>query len=123
MDDAISRSAVLEILDNEFNMPAEEREDAENEKDRAFNAGEINCARRSVRKVNALPALDAVPVVRCVDCKYRCTLICPMYHMEYCDDGDGLYCDYDVDRTDADGFCHLGERWEGEECVSCNTPD
>lgn len=63
MTDAISRSAVLEILSNEFDMAAEERADADNEKDRAFNAGEINCARRSTRKVKALPAVNAVPVV------------------------------------------------------------
>ena len=60
------------------------------------------------------PAVDAVPVVRCVDCKYRCTLDCPMYHTETYYDDDG-FDDYDVDRTDADGFCHLGERWEGED--------
>lgn len=216
MTDAISRSAVLEILENEFNMAAEEREDAEDEKDRAFNAGEINCARRSTRKVTELPdikidgntsdgyhtfnelydhraklfsvivrdhselcwksklhhdgtmydgmfivgintphgqasyhydidpywdmfkckemerapewdghtpeeainriaAIDAVPVVRCADCKHRCTFVCPMYHTETClDDLDG-FDDYDVDRTYDDGFCHLGERWECEE--------
>ena len=65
--------------------------------------------------IEAAPAIDAVPVVRCVDCKYRCTIVCPMFHIEYSwDTDDG--CDwYDVDRTDDDGFCHLGERWEGEE--------
>jgi hypothetical protein len=58
---------------------------------------------------------DAVPVVRCVDCKYRCTLVCPMYHTETClDDLDG-FDDYNVDRTDDDGFCHLGKRWDGED--------
>ena len=67
------------------------------------------------RRVRELPAIDAVPVVRCNDCKYRCTLVCPMYHTETClDDLDG-FDDYNVDRTDNDGFCHLGERWEGEE--------
>ena len=63
MNDAISRSAVLEILSNEFDMAAEERAEADNEKDRTFNAGEINCARRSTRKVNELPTIDVVPVV------------------------------------------------------------
>lgn len=60
--------------------------------------------------------IDAVPVVRCVDCKHRCTFVCPMYHTEtYIGDLDGFDDDYEVDRTDDDGFCHLGERWEGEE--------
>ena len=54
---------MLEILSNEFDMAAEERAEADNEKDRTFNAGEIHCARRSTRKVNDLPAVDAVPVV------------------------------------------------------------
>ena len=64
---------------------------------------------------HAPPTIDAVPVVRCVDCKYHCTLVCPMYHNETClDDLDG-FDDYNVDRTDNDGFCHLGERWEGED--------
>lgn len=59
--------------------------------------------------------LDVAPVVRCKECKHRCTYKCPMYHTETClDDLDG-FDDYNVDRTDDDGFCHLGERWECEE--------
>lgn len=61
-----------------------------------------------------VPGIDAVPVVRCVSCKYRGTPVCPMFHTETClDDLDG-FDDYNVDNTDNDGFCHLGERWEGE---------
>ena len=67
----------------------------------------------ATREVLNTPADDAVPVVRCADCKHRCTLDCPMYHTETYYDDDG-FDDYDVDRTDADGFCHLGERWDGE---------
>ena len=90
MDDLISRSAVLWIT---------------------AETGALETQRR----VRELPAIDAVPVVRCNDCRYRCTLVCPMYHTETClDDLDG-FDDYNVDRTDNDGFCHLGERWEGEE--------
>lgn len=64
--------------------------------------------------IEDMPTVDAVPVVRCVDCKHRCTFVCPMYHTETClDDLDG-FDDYNVDRTDDDGFCHLGERWDGE---------
>ena len=97
MDDAISRSAVhivinSQIFDTEYPSELDELE----------------------RQIDALPALDVAPVVRCVDCKYRCTLDCPMYHTETYYDDDG-FDDYDVDRTDADGFCHLGERWECEE--------
>lgn len=98
MDDAISRRAVHivingQIFDTEYPSELDELE----------------------RLINEIPALDAVPVVRCKDCKYRCTLVCPMYHTETClDDLDG-FDDYNVDRTDDDGFCHLGEQWEGEE--------
>ena len=71
--------------------------------------------RDAIGEVLTMPTIDAVPVVRCVDCKYRCTIVCPMLHTEYSwDTDDGCGC-YDVDSTDDDGFCHLGERWEGEE--------
>lgn len=70
---------------------------------------------REIFNIEEMPTIDAVPVVLCVDCKYRCTIVCPMFHTEYSwDTDDGCDC-YDVDRTDDDGFCHLGERWEGEE--------
>ena len=44
--DAISRSAVLEKLSLEFDLAAEERADTDDEKEMAFNSGEMNCARR-----------------------------------------------------------------------------
>ena len=56
------------------------------------------------------PAVDAVPVVRCKDCKHRGGYHCPMYHTETSlDDLDG-FDDYNIDKTDGDGFCHRGER-------------
>ena len=66
------------------------------------------------KAIDSAPAINAGPVVRCRDCKYRCTYRCPMYHTETClDDLDG-FDDYNVDRTDNDGFCHLGARMDGE---------
>ena len=62
MDDAISRSAVLEKLSLEFDLAAEERADTDDEKEMAFNAGEMHCARRVTRFVKELNALD-VPVI------------------------------------------------------------
>ena len=71
---------------------------------------------REIFNIEEMPTIDAVPVVRCVDCKHRYTFVCPMYHTEtYIGDLDGFDDDYEVDRTDDDGFCHLGERWECEE--------
>lgn len=104
MSDLISRSAVLKKMDELIDFAYR------NEDDDLHHTLVTVCS-----YIDEIPALDAVPVVRCVDCKYRCTLDCPMYHTETClDDLDG-FDDYDVDRTDDDGFCHLGERWEGEE--------
>ena len=60
--------------------------------------------------IQKIPAIDAVPVVRCKDCERRCTYKCPMYHTETCfDDLDG-FDDYSVDKTDGNGFCHQGKR-------------
>ena len=63
-----------------------------------------------ITEVEFAPAIDAVPVIRCKDCKHRGGYNCPMYHTETSlDDLDG-FDDYNVDRTDGDGFCHRGER-------------
>ena len=102
MSDLISRSAVLKKMDELIDFAYR------NEDDDLHHTLVTVCS-----YIDEIPALDAVPVVRCVDCKYRCTLDCPMYHTETYYDDDG-FDDYDVDRTDADGFCHLGERWDGE---------
>ena len=61
-DDVISRSAVLEKLSLEFDLAAEERADTDDEKEMAFNSGEMLCARRVTRFVKELNALD-VPVI------------------------------------------------------------
>lgn len=44
------------------------------------------------------PAVDAVPVVRCKDCKYR----------------QGNTCDYSAVWTRPNGYCQWGERREDE---------
>lgn len=99
MGDVIRLSDALDIV---YNMDVSDCKNAEDAVGKIYQA------------IGDLPNLDAVPVVRCVDCKYRCTLVCPMYHTETClDDLDG-FDDYNVDRTDDDGFCHLGERRDGE---------
>ena len=64
------------------------------------------------------PTVDAVEVVRCKDCKYRGNEIeCPMcfeQEIEWDDDG---YTEVDWithDRTQDDGFCHIGERKDND---------
>lgn len=49
-------------------------------------------------EINAIPTVDAVPVIRCKDCKW--------YYGDYCGGfGDGAF-------TSEDGFCHNAERKE-----------
>ena len=57
--------------------------------------------------LDAAPTIDAVPVVRCIECKYRDTINCGMQFYGY--DDDGHLCKSD-DWTQDDGFCYWGER-------------
>lgn len=63
--------------------------------------------------IDEAPTIDAVPVVRCRECKHRGYDACPMCHDEYYfDDDDGA--DYwTADNTDDDGFCHMGAKMDG----------
>lgn len=95
--DLISRSAVLEII---------------NEVDISDCTSVDDIIDRAYADVANVHTVDAVPVVRCKDCKHRGGYNCPMYHTETSlDDLDG-FDDYNVDKTDGDGFCHRGERRE-----------
>ena len=90
MNDAISRSNLIKLCRN-------------------YISGTV-----SPNDIARVPGLDAVHVVRCKDCWKRGGYQCPMYHTETClDDLDG-FDDYNVDRTDDDGFCHLGASMDGD---------
>lgn len=53
--------------------------------------------------VNTAPTVDAVPVVRCKDCKHH--------------NKPGLgWCEVHLDRENLDDFCSYGKRKEGAEC-------
>ena len=66
--------------------------------------------------VDKAPTIDAVPVVRCRECKHRYTENCPMYfHDFYWLEGYGEYVDDDTDHTEDDYFCPKGERKEGAD--------
>lgn len=58
-----------------------------------------------LRNIEAAPAVDAVPVVRCRDCKY--CAVC----------GNGLHVckahDLHLLRTTPDGYCHMGAKMDG----------
>ena len=66
--------------------------------------------------VDKAPTIDAVPVVRCRECKHRYTENCPMYfHDFYWLEGYGEYVDDDTYHTEDDYFCPKGERKEGAD--------
>lgn len=54
-----------------------------------------------IDKIANAPTIDAVPVVRCKDCKIRYTDRCGMFDV----DSEGEW-------TDDNGFCQYGERKE-----------
>ena len=58
--------------------------------------------------IERVPTIDAVPVVRCKDCKYMTE--------HYDTDGNVPYwtCSEWDSGTDYDGYCHYGERKENE---------
>lgn len=58
--------------------------------------------------------VDAVPVVRCRDCRYRFTSSCPMFHEEQTYNDDDGYDWIDHDYTHDDGFCDEGKPKDGE---------
>lgn len=69
--------------------------------------------RKALRAIEQAPVVDAVPVVRCKDCKHRGTVDCPMLkEIEFYDEDDGWDYRY-IDNTDDDGFCHNGAKMDG----------
>lgn len=61
------------------------------------------------------PAIDAMPIVRCKDCKHRQTLECPMFYETFVDDNETYGCWDDNDNTEDDGFCYRGEKIDDAE--------
>lgn len=66
--------------------------------------------------IEARKTIDAVPVVRCKDCKYHRVRECPMRSLDVNPAGR-LYV---VDNTDDDGFCYKGAKMDGgaEGCTN-----
>ena len=76
--------------------------------------GELAAALGDVQTVrdilNDAPTVDAVPVVRCRECKHKKEAV------DYC--GPGLFCSIwgrEWARVQPDDFCSYGERKEGDE--------
>lgn len=99
MDDLISRSVLLEATAN-------------------FCDGyKVNWSDKKVLAwINAAPAVDAVPVVRCKDCKFRK----PTFN------GEDYFCTvWDTDESETayvteTDFCSYGERRNGERLIDAD---
>ena len=52
----------------------------------------------SVADIDGAPAVDAVPVIPCIDCKY--------YHLSYCE----IWSKFGKIQTRPTGFCYMAER-------------
>lgn len=98
MSDLISREAFISTLVDEVN--------AHNDK---WFAGIVDAFIREIRKA---PAVDAVDVVRCKDCKWADPCICVV-----CEEGKTVVCGKFHIHANKDGFCSYGERKEVSECV------
>ena len=67
-----------------------------------------------ITEVEFAPIIDAVPVVRCKNCKYRFRAGCPMFHEEQTYNEDDGYDWVEHDHTSDDGFCDQGEPMDEE---------
>lgn len=56
-----------------------------------------------VESIEKAPTIDAVPVVRCRDCKYSVCIFKAHF----------VGCDMWKQATPKDGFCHMGEKMDG----------
>lgn len=97
MSDLISRQTAIEAITDErivANM------------DSVYDSELHRCKRATHRILASLSSADAVPVVRCKDCKRRNTIDCGMQFYEY--DDDMNLC-MSVDFTQDNGFCYGGK--------------
>lgn len=92
MDDLISRKALLEPLVNwrNANMGTEAMR---------YLMAEV------IETIDSAPAVDAVPVVRCRECKHSV----PIFSRYF------IGCDMWKHSIQKDGFCHMGAKMDGGE--------
>ena len=88
--------------------------------DKGNELTQVSAIREYIKRQKAFldkfPTIDAIPVVRCWECKHRYTENCPMYfHDSYWHEGYEESVDDDTDHTEDDYFCPKGERKEGAE--------
>ena len=93
MTDLISRRAVLDRLKML-------------RRNYTLKAGYRDAMTDAIGEVRDTPAIDAVPVVRCKDCKYWKP--CHSENRKFC-----VAIGYGY-MTNPDGYCHMGARMDGE---------
>ena len=99
-NDLIFRSALLEELSKGTIIT-----------DDLYGMGIMAGNDHAIKKIKEAPAVDAVEVVRCWECKHRESRDCPMCHEVYYYDEDDGGDYYVIDRAvDPNGFCCAGER-------------
>ena len=102
MDDLISRKALLKSFDLAWMVEYDET-----------GCG-VSKRAIPVATIEAAPAVDAVPVVRCRECRHRQnTKECLMCFTEVVDVEDGKLYQF-RDLTKDDGFCDRGERRDND---------
>lgn len=107
MDDLISRAAAIDALTN-TNLKRNVD---------SLCDGDMNRTRRAAQRVIAqLPAVDAVPVIRCRDCEHFIDMSGTSYP-SYCYkhttfDADGEFDN--VFSVEPDKYCSWGEQRDGE---------
>lgn len=92
-NDMISREALLTAIDNERKMLIE----------RGLPGGEHVVVHSARRLIEEAPSVDAVPVVRCRDCRYFDTIM-----------GEYGRCDRLERGLDANFYCRDGQRYSRE---------
>ena len=100
MNDLISRSALLE------QVKAIHRAVDTSEVNLSYDTGFHSATSQIQGLIASMPAVDAVPVVRCGECRRRYDADeCPMCFLI-----DGEYHEY----TNGNGYCDRGERRNGD---------
>lgn len=76
--------------------------------ERYARRAELRGARKIAERIEAAPVVDAVPVVRCKDCR-NSEKVFPHRNT------DLLKCEHSLDYLTPDDFCSYGERKDGDE--------
>lgn len=109
MNDLISRSALLEILNVGLRALESKRDLRDDFFDRCLYGLSISDVQANIELVKAAPAVDAVEVVRCGECEKRETTECALSYfvfddfdveIRFLDVPDDFYCPYGERRTD-----------------------